>query len=344
MFLTAFNGNRQSRPCKIRLCILSPFDRKPARDIAIWIGGCYNGHMKEIAQTHFLIQKENEGCVEVYVLAPGIRISFNQITTGSWQKGDSSFFPERMLIFNFCLGGRCDVSLAHGRYAIVKERQVCVSTIRPTKDFYYPGRLYHGIEFYLDLAELERCGGQDLLTLLGVPLGQLCDTFCGADGLYLHRMNNTMLTLVQEIWAGREEAEPGQLRYFMVRLLHELMAMPAESEPDVYFTRAQIAIVRQAEALILQDLSQRHTARELVARFGISESSFKFYVKGILGDSYLAYFRKKRMEKAAVLLESTNLKVIEIANAVGYENQGKFARAFAEIYGVSPLEFRRLSK
>ena len=57
-------------------------------------------------------------------------------------------------------------------------------------------------------------------------------------------------------------------------------------------------------------------------RFGISESSFKLYVKGILGESYLTYFRKKRMEKAAEFLESTNLKVIEVANSVGYENQG----------------------
>ena len=66
-------------------------------------------------------------------------------------------------------------------------------------------------------------------------------------------------------------------------------------------------------------------------------------MKGI-GDSYLNYFRKKRMEKAAELLESTTMKIIEVANAVGYENQGKFAKVFAETYGVPPLEFRRLSK
>ncbi len=293
---------------------------------------------------HFCIRKENEGCVEVYVLAPGIRISFNQIHTSSWQKGDSSFFPERMLIFNFCLRGRCDVSLAQDRYAIVKERQVCVSTIRPTKDFYYPGRQYDGIEFYLDRTELERCSGQDLLTQLGICLPRILEAFCGAEGLYLHRMNDTMLALVQEVWADREDPDPGLLRYRMVRLLHELMAMPAESEPDAYFTRSQIAIVRQAEALILSDLSRRYTARALAERFGVSESSFKFYVKGILGESYLTYFRKKRMEKAVELLESTNQKVIEVANAVGYENQGKFARVFAEVYGVTPLEFRRLSR
>ena len=295
-------------------------------------------------QTHFIFQKENEGIVDLYTLAPGIRISFNQIYTSSWQKGDSSIFPERMLTFNFCLCGRCDASLAQNRYAIVKERQVCVSTRLPTKDFYYPGRCYEGIQFYLDLAMLEQYPAQNFLTLLGVYPEQIVEIFCGTDGLYLHRMNDAMLALVQEVWASREDPDPGQLRYFMVRLLHELLAMPCESEPDAYFTRAQIAIVREAETLILSDLSKRITAREMAERFGISESSFKFYVKGILGESYLAYFRRKRMEQAAYLLETTRWKVIEIANAVGYENQGKFAKVFAEVYGVSPLEFRRLSK
>lgn len=153
-----------------------------------------------------------------------------------------------------------------------------------------------------------------------------------------------MAELVQEAWQSREEADSDSLRYLMVRLLHELMTMPQESEPDAYFTRSQIAMVREAEALILSDLSRRITAKEMADRFGGSESSLKFYVKEILGESYLAYFRKKRIEKAAELLESTNWKVIEVANAVGYENQGKFAKVFSEVYGVSPLEFRRLSK
>ena len=330
--------------CKIHSGNSGPFGRKSVQDVANRPAGWYNGAMNDLQQIHFVFQKENEGIVDFYALAPGIRLSFNQIHTSSWQKGDSSIFTERMLTFNFCLRGRCDVSLAQNRYAIVKERQVCVSTRLPAKDFYYPGQCYEGIQFYLDRAELERCSGQDFLALLGVPLEQIVDAFCGTDGLYLHRMNDPMLALVQDAWARREEAEPGQLRYLMVRLLHELLALPAESEPDAYFTRSQIAIVREAEALILSDLSRRYTARELAERFGISESSFKFYVKGILGDSYLAYFRKKRMEKAAHLLESTTLKVIEVANAVGYENQGKFARVFAEVYGVSPLEFRRLSR
>ena len=295
-------------------------------------------------QTHFSLHKENEGSVDIYMLAPGISISYNQIYSSSWTKGDSSIFSEQMLILNFCMKGRCDVSLAQNRYAIVKERQICVSAILPTKDFYYPGRLYEGVQIYIDLAVIRQENGEDFLSQLGIHVEQMVDLFCGNNGLYLHRMKDELFEVVQAAWEMKEEPEFGMLRYISVRLLHELMSMPCESESHAYFTRAQIAIVKEAEALIMQDLTKRITAKEMADRFGISESSFKLYVKGILGESYLAYFRRKRMEKAAELLESTNLKVIEIANTVGYENQGKFAKVFAEVYGVSPLEFRRLSK
>ena len=298
----------------------------------------------DIQSQHFILDKGSKGQLDLYTLAPGIRISFNEIYTGSWEKGDSSIFGERMLILNFCIHGRCDASLAQNRYAIVKENQVCVSTVLPTKDFYYPGRLYEGIQLYLDLDILREAQGQDFLSEMGVPLEQIAEVFCGKDGLYLHQMNDALRALAADAWKGKDDPKIGALRYLTVRLLHEIMSMPAEGEPDTYFTRSQIAMVREAEALILSDLTRRITAKELADRFGVSESSFKFYVKGILGDSYLNYFRKKRMEKAAELLESTNLKVIEIASAVGYENQGKFAKVFADIYGVSPLEFRRLSK
>lgn len=293
---------------------------------------------------HFTVQKEKEGLVDFYHLAPGINLSFNQIYTDSWEKGDSSIFSEQMLVLNFCIRGRCDATLDQNQYAIVSEGHLCVSTILPVRDFYYPGRLYEGIQLYLDRSVLAETNGTNFLSQMGIDVEQIAELFCKKDGLYLHQMNDVLYTLIQTLFRMREEPETGNLRYFTVRLLHELMDMPSESESDAYFTRAQIAIVKEAESLILNDLSIRRTAKELAERFGISESSFKLYVKGILGDSYLAYFRKKRMERAAELLETTNLKVIEISNAVGYENQGKFAKVFAETYGMTPLEFRRLSR
>ena len=47
-----------------------------------------------------------------------------------------------------------------------------------------------------------------------------------------------------------------------------------------------------------------------------------------------------RMAKAAELLKLTELSISDIGNAVGYPNQLHFSRAFKNVYGVSPREWR----
>jgi AraC-like DNA-binding protein len=46
------------------------------------------------------------------------------------------------------------------------------------------------------------------------------------------------------------------------------------------------------------------------------------------------------MTKAAELLKLTRLSISDISKAVGYENPLHFSRAFKNIYGVSPREWR----
>lgn len=46
------------------------------------------------------------------------------------------------------------------------------------------------------------------------------------------------------------------------------------------------------------------------------------------------------MTKAAELLKLTNLSISDISNAVGYPNQLHFSRAFKNVYGVPPRQWR----
>ena len=75
--------------------------------------------------------------------------------------------------------------------------------------------------------------------------------------------------------------------------------------------------MREAETLVLQDLSVRRPARELADHFGLSESGFKLYCQNVLGEGYLAYFRRRRLERAAELLRTTPQRVQDIAARVG---------------------------
>ncbi|MBT7580306.1 MAG: helix-turn-helix domain-containing protein, partial [Candidatus Marinimicrobia bacterium] len=49
---------------------------------------------------------------------------------------------------------------------------------------------------------------------------------------------------------------------------------------------------------------------------------------------------RKKIERAAHLLKSQNLRVADIAYDVGFESVATFNRNFSNIYGKSPSEYR----
>ena len=86
---------------------------------------------------------------------------------------------------------------------------------------------------------------------------------------------------------------------------------------------------------------QKRTARELAERFEAAETSLKNYFRGVCGENLSAFWREARMRRAAELLQSSELRVAEIAAQVGYENQSKFAAVFVRHFVCPPLEYRR---
>ncbi len=79
---------------------------------------------------------------------------------------------------------------------------------------------------------------------------------------------------------------------------------------------------------------------ELAARCGVTVSYLSAAVHGATGSTFKALLRRKRMEKAAALLCRTRLAVGDIIAMVGYENTSYFHRAFSEMYGMTPREYR----
>ena len=111
-----------------------------------------------------------------------------------------------------------------------------------------------------------------------------------------------------------------------------------------YFTSSQVAIARETRNILCADLSQNHTARELAERFQVAETSLKNYFRGVFGENLSTFLREARMRRAAELLQSSELRVEEIAAQVGYENQSKFAAVFVRRFGCPPLEYRRRAR
>lgn len=73
---------------------------------------------------------------------------------------------------------------------------------------------------------------------------------------------------------------------------------------------------------------------------GISHAHFQRTFKALTGETLKGYVRARRMAHALELLLSTDLRVLDVALAAGYESQESFARAFKKAYGSTPSEYR----
>ena len=63
-------------------------------------------------------------------------------------------------------------------------------------------------------------------------------------------------------------------------------------------------------------------------------------IKRRTGKTYTELVQEKRLSQAAFLLQNTNLKIEDISDAVGYNNQSYFYKLVEENFGVSPRNFR----
>lgn len=83
------------------------------------------------------------------------------------------------------------------------------------------------------------------------------------------------------------------------------------------------------------------TLRDLAEQFSLSPNYLGLIFKEETGKNFSEYFIQLRMEEACRLLKTTNMKIYEIADRVGYRHLPYFSRQFKEMYGMTPLEYRR---
>lgn len=73
---------------------------------------------------------------------------------------------------------------------------------------------------------------------------------------------------------------------------------------------------------------------------GLSESHFSRLFAKEMGENFIDYLTKIRITKAKELFVTTNLKVYEIAEKVGYTSAEHFSRIFKRYTGESPSNYK----
>lgn len=83
--------------------------------------------------------------------------------------------------------------------------------------------------------------------------------------------------------------------------------------------------------------------RQLAEQASMNAQYFCRFFKSVTGKSPMAYLNDIRMREAAVLLQTSRLSVTEICLETGFHNLGNFMRTFREMYGCTPLAYRKKS-
>ena len=168
----------------------------------------------------------------------------------------------------------------------------------------------------------------------------LMEKLCPGGAVFAARSSRRVKHVFSELYAVPEDIRKGYLKVKLLELLLFLSTLEPAAQPVHGCTASQVTLAEQVRACLLAEPDQTVTLRELSHRFGVSEAQVKASFAGVYGMSPAAYVRSQRMWGAAELLRDTDRTVLDIAGQFGYDNASKFAKAFRDVVGVSPREYR----
>lgn len=99
--------------------------------------------------------------------------------------------------------------------------------------------------------------------------------------------------------------------------------------------------INKAREILLQQLGDPITIRELSRRVAINECYLKKGFKEMFGTTIFEFYQSQRMEHAKFLLYEKGLTVTEISMLLGYSSISHFSTAFKKHTGLKPCELFR---
>jgi AraC-like DNA-binding protein len=124
------------------------------------------------------------------------------------------------------------------------------------------------------------------------------------------------------------------LGYFSSSPLAHLKSLVSSGEDKTFISKLDKVI---EDNLKDQDLS----VDKLAAYMNMSRSTLYRSIKEISNLSANELINISRLKKAAHLIKTTNMKIYEVAEAVGYKSQTSFGRNFQKHFRMTPTEFEK---
>ncbi len=283
-----------------------------------------------------------DGTMTFYHVFPGVFLMYNDFHMRQCTSGFQTDI--NLLCIDHCREGRIEQEAGEGAYSYLEAGDLRVDQrIHHNGQVTFPLCHYHGISigFQMELASKEIPA---YMKGFSVSLYDLQKKYCSDPKPFVIPGEPAIEHIFSELYNVPLKIKKD---YFRIKVLELLLYLDAlelsgRTEERPYFYKGQVEKIKAIQALLTEDLTKSYTLEELSERFDIALTPLKKCFKTIYGSPIFTYMRTYRMNYAASLLKSDrNLKIAEIAGLVGYDSPSKFASAFHQTMGKTPLEYRK---
>lgn len=119
-------------------------------------------------------------------------------------------------------------------------------------------------------------------------------------------------------------------------------ALPQLAYAPRGFVNAEDPLLLKAEQIV-RHAQPGLTAQALAQALNLSERTLHRRLNDLIGESPKAFITRVRIETACMLLETPGASVKQVAIRCGYHDDTSFRRAFTQLIGMSPADYRRWS-
>jgi AraC-like DNA-binding protein len=104
--------------------------------------------------------------------------------------------------------------------------------------------------------------------------------------------------------------------------------------------RAEPRDIWKARRFIEEHAHEQLSLRLVASAVGINATHLSEKFKQVTGIKFVDYVARTRFEKARELLKDVDLRISEVAFAVGFQSLSQFNRVFKVLSGKSPTQYR----